>query len=636
MSAAANYYEAYNNTMRETGTQAEIFSDIVSQLFNHRWHMDRPEMTVESDSYISARKTLHSLSQQFGMDYASVYRVDPEGPSRYYYFFVASNEEEDEYLLQENALKTIPTVALQPEELVLLDGGQKLQSARVKGRFEGEIVWFAPCYDESGELQALIGMDYNMTRIRDAIRHNFMVDIIPCSLSLLLGMMILLFLVQRRIIRPVSELSERIKLFALDSRKKPEPLHILHHDEIREMADSFEKMTVDISAYVNSIEKLTQERTETETQLELTRRIQNGLVPERKDLSDEGFSISAMTRPAKAVGGDFYDCYLRDGNSVCIVMGDVSEKGVSAAITMAMIKTVIREKLMAGLSPAETLNRTNDQFCAQNPENQFATAFIAVLNTETGELCYANAGHNWPVLLKDEPSFLIPESGIALGMFENSDLQDYTLTLSPHQGILLYTDGVTEAVSPQRTFFGKERLLDALRDFSARTDAAEEAVLSINRAVSAFCGDCEPFDDMAVLTLVYTGRSEWRSLPLALSAFDEVKKAVFASAGDTPETRRALLACDEVLANIVSYSNASNLLFSCDRKDGQLRVTFSDDGISFDPTVYCAEEKEFEFLDNGGMGLNLIAQTASSMHYERKNGRNVFTLVFLPGEIPDS
>ena len=111
---------------------------------------------------------------------------------------------------------------------------------------------------------------------------------------------------------------------------------------------------------------------------------------------------------------------------------------------------------------------------------------------------------------------------------------------------------------------------------------------------------------------------------------------MFASAGDTPETRRALLACDEVLANIVSYSNASNLLFSCDRKDGQLRVTFSDDGISFDPTVYCAEEKEFEFLDNGGMGLNLIAQTASSMHYERKNGRNVFTLVFLPGEIPDS
>lgn len=628
MSAAINYYEAYNNAMRETGAQAQIFSDIVSQLFNHRWHMDRQEMTVRSDDYISARKTLQSLCQQFRMDYVSVYRVDPEMPSRYFYFFVASNEEEDQRLLQENSLRTISTTALQPGEQALLDGERELQPSRVKGRYKGEMVWFAPCCNERGELQALIGMDYNLTRIRDAILHNFLVDVIPFSLSLLLGMLILLFLVRRRITVPVSQLSERIKRFALDSREKPEPLQIPYHDEIREMADSFDKMTEDISVYVNNIEKLTHERTETETQMEMARRIQNGLQPEKSTLSGDAFSVSAVTRPAKAVGGDFYDCYLRDENSVCIVMGDVSGKGVSAAISMAMIKTVIREKLMAGLSPAETLNRTNDQLCARNPENQFATAFVAVLNIETGELCYANAGHTPPVLLKDEPSILIPECGIALGVFEDADLQDATLTLPPDQGILLYTDGVTEALNPQHAFFGEEGLLHALRGFSARTDSAEEAVLLVSRAVSAFCDGCEPFDDMALLALMYRGGRGWKSLPVALNAFDEVRETIFAAAGDTSETRRALLACDEVLANIVSYSEAKNLSFLYDREDGQLRVSFSDDGKPFDPVAFSPEEREFEALDSGGMGLNLIAQTVSSIRYERTNGRNVLTLFF--------
>ena len=508
LSALINFHEAYEDTMQETGDQATILSDIVSELFNHRWHMDRPEMSVESVDYNSARKTLRSLCKQFRMDYVSVYRVEPELSSRYYYFFVASDEAENHRLQRENALRTIPMAAFLPAEQALLDGEREPQPVFVYGRYKGELVWFAPCYNESGELQALIGMDYKVSRIQGTILHSFLMDAFLLSLPLLGGMLVLLLLVQRRITKPVTELSERMKRFALDSREKPEPLQLPHHDEIREMADSFEKMTADIRAYVNNIEKLTQERTEAQTQMETARRIQNGLVPEKTVLSGGAFSVSAMTRPARAVGGDFYDCYQRDAHSVCIVMGDVSGKGVSAAISMAMIKTVIREKLMAGLSPAETLNRTNDQICAQNPENLFATAFIAVLNPETGEMRYANAGHNWPVLLKDEPAFLIPETGIALGVFEDADIQDHTLTLSPSQGILLYTDGVTEAVSPQQTFFGEDRLLNALRDFSPRTDAAEEAVLSVSRAVCAFCDGCDPFDDMAVLALIYRGREQ--------------------------------------------------------------------------------------------------------------------------------
>lgn len=118
------------------------------------------------------------------------------------------------------------------------------------------------------------------------------------------------------------------------------------------------------------------------------------------------------------------------------------------------------------------------------------------------------------------------------------------------------------------------------------------------------------------------------TLPVTLDAFDKIRMTVLTVAGDTPETRRALLACDEMLANIVNYSKAESLLFTCERLEGQLRVQFSDDGVFFDPTAYYAEEKEFESLDSGGMGLGMIAQIASAMFYERKNGRNVNTFFF--------
>lgn len=304
-------------------------------------------------------------------------------------------------------------------------------------------------------------------------------------------------------------------------------------------------------------------------------------------------------------------------------------------------------KLTAGFSPAETLNRTNDQIAARNPENQFATAFVAVLNTKTGELLYCNAGHNPPLMLREKCAFLNPEPGIALGVFENAGLKNASYTLSPGQGILLYTDGVTEAVSPQRQFFGEERLREAVGAFSAGENAAEETVLRLIGAVDDFCGGNEAFDDMAVLALVYRGgEGTWRSLPVELSAFDTVRRAVFAAAGDSHETRQALLACDEALANIVYYSGASTLDFSCKTDGDRLCVAFSDNGVPFDQTAAVLEDREFERLDGGGMGLHLIRRCASSMRYERKEDCNILTLYFPlppssehlnqwhPGELP--
>lgn len=646
-SAAANYFENSNDIMEDYGRLAETCAYVASNLFVYQWNNDEVLGSVGTKAYNDAANSLRGLCKTYKLDSLSIYRVDPSVPARYYYFYVSPVLEENQELQREYALRTIPAAELLPGEEALINGSREMQIEAGDQLPDDKIIWVSPVNDLNGSAIALISMVCDIGLIQNKIHTDFLRDILPFSMSLLVGLLILLYLVQRRIIRPIGILSDGMRQFALDSRKKPEPLKLRSGDEIGEIAEAFEKMTDDISTYVNSIEKLTQKETEINTQLELGRRVQCVLVPERTTRSGDGWRVNAITRPAKTVGGDFYDCFSLDDSRVCVVMGDVSGKGIGAAISMAMVKTVIREKLTAGFSPAETLNRTNDQIAARNPENQFATAFVAVLNTKTGELLYCNAGHNPPLMLREKCAFLNPEPGIALGVFENAGLKNASYTLSPGQGILLYTDGVTEAVSPQRQFFGEERLREAVGAFSAGENAAEETVLRLIGAVDDFCGGNEAFDDMAVLALVYRGGDgTWRSLPVELSAFDTVRRAVLAAVGDSHETRQALLACDEALANIVSYSGAATLAYSCKTDGDRLCVAFSDNGVPFDQTAAVLEDREFERLDGGGMGLHLIRRCASSMRYERKEDRNILTLFFPlppssehlnpwhPGELP--
>lgn len=627
LSALVNLRENITANMHDCENTAKIYSENITSLLNNECDLEGIKDSAKEEIFIEAREVFQEMCKSSQMDYIYVYTILPEVPARYYYLCAGLDRTKDEIALEKFSLRERKTSALLPGEEDLLSGSRNLTREYMEDEYGKRITWLYPYYDENGKFRAIIGMDYSINRLYGDVWVHFLQDIIPFVLLVLLSMLFLLFLLQRRIVSPIRIISDSMKRFAHDSHKKQESLEIRRRDEIGEIADSFEKMTGDISSYINNIETLTREKLENDVQLGIARRIQHGMVPEELYLEDNGFEISASTHPAKAIGGDFYDFFRRGDGNVCIVMGDVSGKGISAAICMAMVKTVIKEKMILGLTPAETLNRTNEEFSARNPENMFVTVFAAELDLATGQLIYANAGHTYPVFLSEEPRYLDPEIGIALGLFEDADITDSSMTLMPGEGILLYTDGVTEAINPERKFFGKERLLDAVRDFSGEKDAAKETVRKVEQSVKGFCGDNESFDDMAVLSLVYRGRS-MQELPIDASAFDRIKEDVIALAGDEPETRRALMACEEALINIVSYSGATELSYSCEMRDGRLCVSYSDNGIPFDQTAAKAEEKEFDSLDTGGMGLNLIRQTAESLNYERRNERNLLTLNF--------
>ena len=625
-----NDYSTRRSIIEMEKSLAEGCSRAITALLEHSYRSDSNE-DASSESSFFLWNAVRNFCRGFNQDALYIYTVEPGSTGRRMLLAVLS-EETDVIPPDRGAeLFPLPDHPLTAEESALLSGRESLVRIDWRSGFARGALWISllPVSGDAGPF--FLGMEYSLGLEDGQILSDFWADILLPNIALGVAFLVMIQMFRKRVAMPIRLISDRMKRFAQNSSKLPEPLEIHSRDEIGEIASSFNAMTKEITSYIANIEKLTKERVEINVQMDIARRIQNGLVPEKRVLKDEAFCVSAMTRPAKAVGGDFYDCFrLKDG-AVCILMGDVSGKGITGALFMAVIKTMIREKLALGLSPAQALNSTNEQLLLQNPEGLFATVFVAILDQRTGDLRYANAGHTRPVLLGNGARFLTPDTGIALGLFDDAGILDEHMLLSPGQGLFLYTDGLPDVLNAQRLPFGTDRLLAALREIPRGPDPAETVLQRICAEVDAYREGVEPFDDMALLTAFRSSPlsgGELCPLPVSLSSFQAIKKAVFALTGDTPAAKKALLACDEALTNIVQYSGASRLAFRCSRQGDKLCVVFSDDGIPFDPTAAFSQEKPFEQLDSGGMGLILIRQTASETRYVREDGMNVFTLAF--------
>ena len=627
---------AHDNVMQDGEDQARSCAEITSY-FLRQWDFGNLGETADGLSYNAARKLTRNFCRGFHLDYLYVYRINVETGMRRYVFCSAADDEKDEKVQElVNGIASIKY--LLPEEKAILDGDLSIQHIYLSNKYGNETTWLAPYIDDEGELKAFIGMDFSMENEKSKMLKAFVINALLVFLSLLLGFVVLLVMMNHRIIKPINALydsmmhfmssGERGEKSAFDGTKK---------DEIERIVLAFEKMKCDISAYLGNIEALTREKLETDVQIDVARRIQNGLVPETMTRNGENFSASALTRPAKIVGGDFYDCFARGADEVCVMIGDVSGKGISAAMFMAMTKTLIREKLIVGLSPADALNRANSELCTTNPEGLFATVFVAVFNLVNGKMVFSNAGHTSPIMLGDDVSFAKIDSGMALGLFDDFIFENSTMDFPAGQGILVYTDGVTEATNPNREFFGPDRLLDSLRGIKITENPAIEAVSRVKGAVEDFCQGGEPFDDMAVLAFFSfaNARSEhsafdgkWKELPVSLDSFDIVKNAIIDIVDDASAIKRVLLVCDEVIANVVRYSEATCFNFSYGMENGFLEVIFSDNGIPFDPISYKSGNKEFDMLDQGGMGIGIMLQSCTDIKYKRENDNNILILKF--------
>ena len=244
------------------------------------------------------------------------------------------------------------------------------------------------------------------------------------------------------------------------------------------------------------------ERAQVQRDLDLAREMQQGLLPREFPGKDQapGVEIFARLDPAKEVSGDLYDFFTVEPGKMCFVVGDVSGKGVAAGLFMAVTRTLIRATAVPGRRPLEILERVNAQLCAENRANLFVTMILGIVDTTTGRMEYGQGGHNPPILLpaKGEPVYE-PSGGMPLGVFEDAKFGQRQLELQAGETLLVYTDGVTEAMNPQRELFGEERLKEAVREQSRLSP--ESLTQRVVVEVARFANGAEPSDDITLLAI---------------------------------------------------------------------------------------------------------------------------------------
>ncbi|MFH0754014.1 MAG: SpoIIE family protein phosphatase [Candidatus Omnitrophota bacterium] len=282
---------------------------------------------------------------------------------------------------------------------------------------------------------------------------------------------------------------------------------------------AIELIQTSIKRFIENLKAETAARERIESELRVAQEIQSSMLPvvfpERKE-----FELFALMDPAKEVGGDFYDFFFVDEKRICFVIGDVSGKGVPAALFMAISKTLIKNEAMRGLSTDEILTRVNNIMYPDNATCQFVTVFCAILNVETGEVQYCNAGNNPPLVCDksrcgccDDPiencqragcyNYLKVPGGFVMGVMRNTLSQNNSITLLPGETIFLYTDGVTEAMNPAQEQFTEPRLKKILRDTQQKP--VTEIIHHLREEVRAFADGAPQSDDITMLAVRYKG-----------------------------------------------------------------------------------------------------------------------------------
>jgi phosphoserine phosphatase RsbU/P len=321
--------------------------------------------------------------------------------------------------------------------------------------------------------------------------------------GLLLGVTTLLSMGVTRPIRTLAAQTHEIARGNLDLAVPP----VNSHDEVGDLSHSFEDMRLALKDYVAHLAAATAAQERIESELKIARTIQHSFLPKRFPPFPERreFELHAELQAAREVGGDLYDFLLLDEDHLFFLIGDVSGKGVPAALFMAVTKTLMKGVAGKHLSPSQVLFKVNHELYVDNEQMMFVTLLCGALDLRTGQVQYANAGHLPPVRLSPgRPAAWVElPQGTVLGITEAPAYTTRTLRLEPMDTLLLYTDGVTEAMNPTRRLFGEDRLLA----FAQTQDAAapKELVEGLCAAVRDFAGGEEQSDDITVLALRYRG-----------------------------------------------------------------------------------------------------------------------------------
>ena len=414
---------------------------------------------------------------------------------------------------------------------------------------------------------------------------------------------------------------------------KPINPNIRSRDEIKNLENSFVLMENQIVNYVDIIKKDAKDKEKINAELEIASKIQLEALPKAK-FDDARTSIRTYIKPAKEVGGDFYDYFYLDDHRLAILISDVSGKGIPASLFMMKGKELIKSAVQSYKDLVDAINSVNNMLAKNNNELLFITSFIGVVDFDKNEITYINAGHEKPYIVSNNKvTKLEGESNIVLGVEEGYEFKKESHKFNKGDYLLMFTDGLNESINNSEEEFGYQRIEDTIKGTS---DLDLEAVINrLNDNLNAFAGNKEQFDDITMFLV----RNKKNELKLH---YDEIDYKIIGEATDkfndsfsflSEKTRSSAgIILDEILNNFISYDKKEGLEIDVNfsiEKDG-LKMEMSSNGNDYDPFKNHKEkflEKYHSEIELGGFGLAIVKDLSKSHKYEYKDGHPTITVV---------
>lgn len=433
---------------------------------------------------------------------------------------------------------------------------------------------------------------------------------------------------------------------ALGQGKLEQPLHLHTGDEIEQLAVTLNQMRQDLVVHMDELLESRAAQARLLAELDLAREIQQTLLPRLPQSGFPGVDVAAVMLPARLVGGDFYDYFYLNNDHLALVIGDISDKGMPAALYMSMVKTMLKAHSFFEASPANILEQVNNVLCRENDSGMFATVFMGVLSLRDGRFVYANAGHCPPLFSPDgvHHDFLPVKPALVLGIEPDVAYQNQEIVLEQGAILIMYTDGVTESLDARENLYTELRFRDFLNSGSPGAASAQAIVNAILGEVETFSQGIEQSDDLTLLVVRRELGDEWLLLPAITDKLEELqnfigRKLLAARCPDDMATQ-IQICCEEAFMNIATHAYHDSgvqpttagrllrpayeeVLVEVRTAPGQVELEFQDRGIPFDPT---APRKNTSLAQNpdhvGGQGIVLMHALMDEISYTHANGTN--------------
>lgn len=393
----------------------------------------------------------------------------------------------------------------------------------------------------------------------------------------------------------------------------------------------------------HKLHKANMEKERIGSELRIATNIQKEMLPKAflSNPKRDDIDICGMLIPAREVGGDLYDYFIRD-EKLFFCIGDVSGKGVPSAMVMAVIHSLFRMASAHENNPARIMQTINETACQGNESNMFVTLFVGVLDLPTGHLRYSNAGHDCPMIMANgQWSMLNANANLPVGIFDDMKYSMQEILIQPDSTIFLYTDGLTEAKNERHEQFGIDRVKEVL---SYSNSLSPKGVMEkMTTAVHVFVGDAEQSDDLTMLAICYTPVHLESVLDEQLTLLNDihqvkqlnafVKQIMERLSIEKSLARQLQLAVEEAVVNVMEYAYPTEtngeITIKMTSDSHLLRIQIIDAGVYFDPTAKEKADIDIPVQERqiGGLGILLVRELMDTINYEREDGKNILTLI---------